>query len=132
MLSDAARSADEELAEVAESYDLLTLLQPSNLDEAWEAFRSSGFEREPPFEYPEIDLELKSVRERLNRIRLSDSDDAALLYLLTAKRDELDLELRLLDLRGTSAFLAASIRLFGPVQQELARKADKRAAGSLE
>lgn len=46
-------------------------------------------------------------------------------YLLTAKRDELDLELRLLGTRNTAGFLAASIRLYGPVQQELLRAAEK-------
>ena len=69
-------------------------------------------------------MDPRALRDRLDRVELDGIEDPALLYLLTAKRDELDLELRLLERRDTPSFLAASIRLFGPVQQELIREAE--------
>lgn len=123
--SEAALRVDRELEEIQASYDLLELLRPINLDEAWEEFRSGGYEDEPHFEYPGIPVDPSGLRERLHALDFSGIDDSSLLYFLTAKRDELELELRLLGTRNRATFLAGSIRLYGPVQQELLRAAEE-------
>lgn len=123
-LDPAAIEMDRELFEIQGSYELLELLQPTNVDEAWERFRDGGFERTPEFDYPEITVDTSALRERLGGIRLDSVGDPSLLYFLSAKRDELELELRLIERRNTDTFLAASIQLYGPVQQELLSDAE--------
>lgn len=117
--SEAALRVDRELQEIERAYDPLELLRPTNVEEAWEDFRSGGFETEPEFEYSEIEVDPGALRTRLEDLDMSGIEDSSLLYFLMAKRNELVLELQLLDTRNTPAFLAGSICLYGPVQQEL-------------
>lgn len=123
-LDPTAREIDLELYEIQSSYELLRLLQPINIDEAWEGFRDRGFERAPEFEYPDTSVDTSALRNRLGELRIDTLDDPALLYFLSAKQDELELELRLIERRNTGSFLATSIQLYGPVQQELIREAE--------
>lgn len=119
-----ATEIDLELYEIQSSYELLRLLQPINLEEAWEGFRERGFQRAPEFEYPEITVDTSALRDRLSEIRIENIHDSSLLYFLSAKQAELELELRLIERRNTAYFLAASTELYGPVQQELIREAE--------
>lgn len=122
--NEAAWKVDYALAEIQSSFEFLTLLAPSNVDEAWEEFRSSGYERSPRFEYPELTIDPDEPRRRLSRLTLGAVEDPGLQYFLSAKREELDLELALLKARNTPAFLALSMGLFGPVQKEYLREAE--------
>lgn len=122
---EAAWKVDRVLAEIQSSFEFLTLLAPSNVDAAWEEFRSGGYERAPRFDYPELTIDPDELRRRLSRLDLGAVEDPGLFYVLSAKREELDLELALLKARNTPASLALSMGLFGPVQQEYMREAEQ-------
>lgn len=113
----AALAADRELCAIQESYEFLSLLQPTNVDAAWERFEATGFDHEPEFEYPALEIDTGGLRRRLDTLALEGVEDPSLLYVLSAKRHELNLQLTLLERRNSPAFLAASIELFGPVDQ---------------
>lgn len=122
---EAAWKVDRVLAEIQSSFEFLTLLAPSNVDAAWEEFRSGGYERAPRFDYPKLTIDPDELRRRLSRLDLGAVEDPGLFYVLSAKREELDLELALLKARNTPASLALSMGLFGPVQQEYMREAEQ-------
>lgn len=113
----AAGRADRELADIAAAYELLRVVQPENVDEAWEEFRSARFQRIPEFRYPEVALDASDLRRRLDRVDLTEVEDPALRYLLMEKREEIAREIALIEARDTPAFLATSMALFGPAQQ---------------
>jgi uncharacterized protein (TIGR02421 family) len=123
--NEAAWKIDRALAEIQSSFEFLTLLAPNNVAEAWEEFRSGGYERSPRFDYPKITIDPDELHRRLSRLDLGAVEDPGLRYFLSAKCKELDLELALLKARNTPAFLALSMGLFGPVQQEYIRDAEQ-------
>ena len=123
-LTDAAREVDRLLVEVSCGFEFLPAITPVNSDQAWEAFRASGCEREPAFHYRPLPVDPDLLKRRLYDIRIEDVTDPALAAVFRAKRQELDRELTMLEDRDTSAFLPASVQLYGGVEEDLLSLAD--------
>jgi uncharacterized protein (TIGR02421 family) len=111
--------ADAALTEIETSYQLLLLVSPVNIKEAWIQFRDSGFEREPTFRYRLLPVDPDALKKRLFNVDLEPVADPAMAFLLRDKRDELDRQITLIAERNTEGFRYASIRLYGAVDELL-------------
>ncbi|HUH12136.1 MAG TPA: tyrosine/phenylalanine carboxypeptidase domain-containing protein [Longimicrobiales bacterium] len=122
-LDDSVWDADRELADIARAYELLLLVSPVDEVEAWERFRTSGFEAEPDFHYRLLPIDPDLVKRRLYALPLERVTDPAAGYLLRDKREEIDRQVSLLAERGSPTFLHSSIRLYGAVDDRLLAQA---------
>lgn len=111
--------ADRKLSEIASAYDFLLAITPTNAPEAWKSFRRSGYESSPPFRYRLLDFDPAVLKRRLHNIRMDPLEDPALTDLLREKRNELDIQLTMLEHRRTPRFLFGSLQLHGRVDDEL-------------
>jgi uncharacterized protein (TIGR02421 family) len=111
--------ADNALAEIEASYQLLLLVSPVNATEAWTRFRESEFERAPVFRYRLLPVDPDALKRRLFNVDLEPVADPAMAFLLRDKRDELDRQITLIAERNTEAFRYASMRLYGAVDDLL-------------
>ena len=118
-LGPATQQIDDELCQIAEAFEWLTLVTPRDVDSTWKQFAASEYEREPQFVYPVIEVDLGALRKRLLALPLGKVEDPLIEALLAEKQREVDRHLTLLDLRGTSGFLQASLDLFGDADEDL-------------
>lgn len=109
----ATLEADDELARVAQAFNLLLAVTPVNTDEAWTAFREAGCRGTPGFHYRLLDWDPELVKRRLYRISLERVEDPAMAELLRDKREEIDRQVTLLHDRNTPKFLYGSLQLYG-------------------
>jgi uncharacterized protein (TIGR02421 family) len=128
-LPDAIWELDRALCAIERSFDMLLLTSPVNPDEAWERFRSDGFEREPEFHYRLLPLDPDVMKRRLFDLELETVDDPAMTDLLDDKRQELDTQLTMLRERGTVPFRHNSRRLYGDVDERLRTTAEEILSG---
>lgn len=129
-----AGEVDRRLSEVADAYDFLLLLTPTNGEQAWQEFSDSRFAQVPPLFYRPLPFDVDVQKRRLFNIRLENIAGPTLDFLLRGKRDEMDLELTMLQKRGQPEFRYAAMQLFGEVSPELlaAAKEVLRAADAAE
>jgi uncharacterized protein (TIGR02421 family) len=111
--------ADRELADIESSYQLLLLVSPVNVKEAWSRFRDCDFTREPDFRYRLLPVDPDALKRRLFDVDLEPVADPAMAFLLRDKRDELDRQITLIAERNTEGFRYASMRLYGAVDDLL-------------
>ena len=108
---------DRELADLAASYRFLLDLTPVDLPDVRQQFESDG--RTPTFRYRPLEDDPAVGAKRLREIHVEQVSDATLASLLLAKHRELRLQLDMLESRGSEAFLALSIELYGGVTPDL-------------
>lgn len=106
---------DRRLAAIGASFDLLLNVSPVNTNEAWEAFRSKGYERAPDLHYRLIGVDPDRMKRELYDLRIEEVEDGTLEALFRDKRFEIDTQLSLLSERGRTEFLYSGLRLYGPV-----------------
>ncbi|MGD8412982.1 MAG: DUF1704 domain-containing protein [Candidatus Latescibacterota bacterium] len=117
--------ADEQLAEVSNSFDLLFEVTPVNAESAWKAFRRSRFETAPEFLYRPRTIDPGLVKRDLFDIRIERVEDPTLTQMFLAKQSELDRQLTLLSDRGTARFRYGSLQLHGEVRPPLVETAKR-------
>lgn len=120
-----AGEVDRRLSKVAQEYDFLLLLTPTNVEQAWQAFSASRFAQAPPLFYRPLPFDVDVQKRRLFNIHLENIAGPTLDYLLRGKRDEMDLELTMLQKRGQPEFRYAAMQLFGEVSPELLAAAEQ-------
>jgi uncharacterized protein (TIGR02421 family) len=113
---------DRELADVSASIRFLLDVTPVNLMAARTSFFETG--RVPDFQYRPLDDDPDVISARLAEIDLDAVEDEQLLPLFTAKKRELELQLRMLLCRGTGEFLTLSTQLYGTVGPALHGEAE--------
>jgi uncharacterized protein (TIGR02421 family) len=121
--------ADRALADVNETFDFLLAVTPYNLLEAWESFQESGFRKAPAFRYRSLTFDPALLKRRLYNIVLDPLEDPALADLFRDKRNELDLQLTMLENRETPRFLYGSLQLYGAIDGPLRKLAEGLLAG---
>ncbi len=114
----AVRQVDKELAEVAESFDLLLTVTPVNADTAYRSFRRSGYSRPPRFQYRPHTVDPSMLKRKLFNIKIERVEDPTLEALFREKRRELELKLSLIGDRLTPRFLPTSMALYGKVDDD--------------
>ncbi len=120
----AAKRVDGQLAAVAESFDLLLAVTPTNSDAALRAFRRSKFLRAPRFHYRPTTVDPDLLKRQLWNIKIEQVEDPVLDQLFREKRRELDLKLTLLADRERYRFLHTSMALYGRVRADLLASAN--------
>ncbi len=115
----AARIVDRELSEVAEAFDFLLQVTPSNRQQAWQEFRESGYQQAPTFFYRPLAYHPSLLKRRLFSINIERIEDPTLAYLFWEKQDELDRQLTALRDLNTRRFVYNSLQLFEGADDEL-------------
>ena len=118
----AARTVDRKLAGIASAFDFLLSVTPINAAAAWAAFKKDDT-RAPQFHYRPLTVDPVDLKRRLFSIRIKGVEDPVLERLFEEKRQELDLQLTLLQTRGAEPFRAGSVMLYGSVDDRLAAAA---------
>jgi uncharacterized protein (TIGR02421 family) len=113
---------DRELADTASSIRFLLDVTPVNLIEARRTFVSEG--ATPDFVYGPLADDPAVTESRLEAIEIDSVEDVALAQILTSKRRELEMQLRMLRNRGSEKFLELSLQLYGPVSPALLGEAE--------
>ena len=121
----AALESDWRLAEASEHLRFLLHVTPTNTEDAWRRFAASGYAVAPELEYRPLPCKLDRVEECLERAPVDEVRDPTVAGILLEKRGELGDKLMMLRDRGTERFLAASLRVYGGVEEELVELAKR-------
>lgn len=108
---------DRELADLSAGLRFLLDVTPANLLDCRAEFLEHG--REPHFEYRPLEDDPDVTAARLDQVDLDAVEDEQLLPIFTAKKRELELQLRMLRCRDTPEFRALSMQLYGTVSPAL-------------
>jgi uncharacterized protein (TIGR02421 family) len=115
----AASEVDAKLAGISAEFDMLLFVSPVNSAAAWEEFKRHRYERTVEFLYRPRTIDPDLLKRRLYKIPIETVEDPTLAHIFTAKRDELDRQVTLLNDRNTARFLLGSRQLFGDVVPQL-------------
>ncbi|MFH1728788.1 MAG: tyrosine/phenylalanine carboxypeptidase domain-containing protein [Pseudomonadota bacterium] len=110
---------DRQLSEIEDSFDFLFLVTPFNIEEAWRYFKKNKYQIKPEFRYRPLPVDPISLKRSLYQVRTDKIDDPVLEQIFTDKQKDLDLQLSMLDSRGTNRFLYGSIQLFRPLTKDV-------------
>lgn len=116
---------DQQLSEVASSFDFLLYINPADTSKVWQDFRRSRFDELPNLRYRLMPVEPGLLKRTLYNIPLESVDDPTLLDLFTQKRRELETRLTMLSDRGTPRFLAGSLQLYGRIDPNLIKLSER-------
>jgi uncharacterized protein (TIGR02421 family) len=114
-LDHGTRTVDRALADIAREFELLRLITPINLKEAWQEFRAGGCTTQPVFRYRLIPVDPEAELRRLYNLRIDRIEDPTLAYLFRDKREELARMLSMLRDRGRRDFCYSSMQVYGTV-----------------
>lgn len=120
----AARHVDRKLADVAGSFDFLLSVSPINTAQAWTDFRAGHYKTAPTFHYRPLTIDPSIGKRALYAIDVDGVEDPVLETLFREKQQEIDLQLTLLQSRGTARFRDASAMLYGRIEDRLADQAE--------
>ncbi|MFA9479295.1 tyrosine/phenylalanine carboxypeptidase domain-containing protein [Phycisphaerales bacterium AB-hyl4] len=123
-LDEAAVACDERLAEVAESFDALMDVTPTNEHAAWQAFKASRFEVEPELKYRKLSADPAVLKGRLFTAPVDEVNDESLAALMRARQVELEMQLNLLTYRNTPRFVLESEQVYGRPDDALVELAE--------
>jgi uncharacterized protein (TIGR02421 family) len=115
----AAAIVDQQLCDVAESFDYLLQITPTNTQSAWNEFRNSQYRDAPVLRYRPLPHNPVELKQTLFQIPIERIEDATIAHLFWEKQEELDRRITSLRDAGTSAFLFGSIQIYGEVEPDL-------------
>jgi uncharacterized protein (TIGR02421 family) len=119
----AARLVDQQLCEVAHSFDFVLQTIPVNSASAWEEFRASGYRETPRFFYRPLPYHPSELTRRRFEIPIPRIEDATLIQLFEQKQDHIDRQLTALKHIDTPTFLHDSWQLYGAPSASLVQSA---------
>lgn len=116
---------DEQLSQVASSFDFLLYINPANTSKVWNEFKRTQFDQLPRLRYRLMPVEPDLLKRTLYNIPVESVDDPTLLDLFSQKRRELETRLTMLADRGTPRFLAGSLQLYGRIDPALVKLSER-------
>lgn len=122
-VSAADLAVDHRLALLAGSFRFLLDITPVDADDLRAGFLD-GRDPDPAFTYRDLEDDPDVVRAELDSVDLGAVEDPVLGQLLRAKHREMELQLDMLEARGTVDFLPLSVELYGGVSPTLRRQAE--------
>ena len=114
---------DKELADIERSYQFLWLVSPSNIHNIKQEFFKSDYQNVLDYHYRLLPVDPDVLKRKLYNLKIEDIDDPAMSYLFREKREELDMQITMLNERGTRNFMYDSIRLYKGVENQLCEEA---------
>ncbi len=114
---------DTQLAEVSNVFDLLLALTPTNIHEAWLAFKRSKYERPPEFTYRRLPFDPSLLKRQLYKIPIDRIEDPTLSDLFSKQQYGIDQRISMMVERGTVNVLYGSLQAYGPVDHALYKTA---------
>jgi uncharacterized protein (TIGR02421 family) len=111
--------ADQQLGEIADSFDFLLSVTPVNTSRAYAEFEAGGFRKPPVLHYRLIPVDPDLLKRRLYEVPIEKMEDLAVAELFVEKRRELDRQITMLDDRDAPEFFHGSMQLYGGVSDEL-------------
>ncbi len=114
---------DKQLANIEKSYQFLWLVSPANIHDFKKQFFESNYEKVIDYHYRLLPVDPDVLKRKLYNLKLEDIDDPAMSYLFREKREELDMQITMLNERGTRNFMYDSIRLYKGVENNLCEEA---------
>lgn len=115
--------ADRTLSSIAESFDLLLTVTPSNAEQAFRSFQRSRYQKPPVFRYRPRTIDPALLKRRVHSAKVERIEDPTLEHIFREKQRELDLKLTLISERERASFLPISMALFGNVNADLVEMA---------
>lgn len=116
-------NVDRQLAAVSSSFKFLLAVTPINAERSWREFDSSGYSKDPSFEYRPLDSDPVLLKRRLMGIATERIDDPVIAHLMRQTQDELDRQITMLSDIGTRRFLPGSLQVYGGVEPSLLKLA---------
>ncbi len=110
---------DQKLTSIEESYKFLWLISPSNIYTIKKEFFESKYHKVIPYHYRLLPIDPDILKRALYNLKIEEIDDPSMSHLFRQKREELDLQISMLNTRGTTKFYHNSIRLYGEVDNNL-------------
>jgi len=114
---------DKQLADIEKSYQFLWLVSPANIHDIKKEFFESNYENVIDYHYRLLPIDPDVLKRKLYNLKIEDIDDPAMSYLFREKREELDMQITMLNERGTKNFMYDSIRLYKGVENKLCEEA---------
>lgn len=117
------QAIDHALAQLSQSFRFLLDITPVDADDVKGSFLA-GADPDPVFTYRELESDPDVARTMLQGIDVAAVEDPTLGHLLRAKHREMELQLDMLEARGSDDFLQLSIELYGGVSPALRTQAE--------
>ena len=114
---------DQTLSSVAESFDLLLMVTPTNAEQAFRAFQRSRYQKPPRFRYRPRTIDPALLKRTVYQAKVERIEDPTLEHIFREKQRELDLKLTLIGERERSSFLPTAVALYGNVDSQLVETA---------
>ena len=124
-LKEKALLIDRQLARIETSYQFLWLISPSNIKHVKEAFFESGYTEILNYHYRLLPIDPDVLKRELYNLKIEEIDDPALSFLFREKREELELQISMLNDRGTKHFFYNSLMLYHGIEDQLLEEAQQ-------
>jgi uncharacterized protein (TIGR02421 family) len=119
------RLVDQQLSEIAHSFDFLLQVTPVNAEAAWEEFSKGGHRTQPHLVYRPLPYHPALLKRQLYAIPLEQMEDVTLVQLFEQKQEELGKQLSALRHVGTNSFFYDSLLLYGQPSAKLVALAEQ-------
>ena len=110
---------DSKLAEISQKFDFLLLVTPVNIEQSYQKFKKSGFEKEPLFYYRPIAFDPSLLKRKLYEIPFDRIEDPSLSRIFHLKLIELERKFSMIRDRNTRNFIFENLQLFGEPDRDL-------------
>ena len=107
------REIDHQLYSVVKKFDVLSFVNPNNLEAEKKAFFKSKFKNNPKFKYKPLNLDPSLVKRGLYLLEVDSIHDITLQKIYRAVIDSCSYELELIRHRENEKFLYTSLKIYG-------------------
>ena len=114
---------DRQLSAIETSYRFLWLISPVNIRQIKQTFFASNFEKVLNYHYRLLPIDPDVLKRKLYNLEIENIDDPALSFLFREKREELDLQINMLNTRGNKNFFYNSLMLYRGIDENLVEEA---------
>ncbi|MGP1992996.1 flavohemoglobin expression-modulating QEGLA motif protein [Zobellia laminariae] len=115
---------DKKLTEIERTYQFLWLVSPSNIYNIKETFFESRFKTVLDYHYRLLPIDPDVLKRKLYDLKIEKIEDPVLSHIFRQKREELDRQITMLNVRGTANFFYNSIRLHQGIGRKLLSEAE--------